>query len=94
MSLGAAFYIDGAHRSAHRALEFLADPHADAEKYMESVDAGRRTSGDTYPYALGVAMAVIQDLLNAAGFCEQGPDRFDCEWSVTHPYEDDELVTA
>lgn len=60
---------------AAEAVEFLRDPRRHAiERGYGDVDHG-------YAYALGEAKAIIQGLLDCLGWCDHGPDRFDCEWS-------------
>lgn len=86
MTLSADFHARVLPKVAQRAIEFLADPRAEARAY-----AAEHSSPDSeYPYALGCALGTIGSLLDSLGYGDHGPDRFDCEWALTHPWNDDE----
>lgn len=83
MSLTAEFHRAMADSRAATAIEFVfGDTFVNARKYAEQTGM---TSLDLYAYALGEAKAIIRSLLESLGYCDHGPDRFDCEWALAHP---------
>jgi hypothetical protein len=94
MSFTADFYTRMTTSRVAAAIEFLNDPTARGRQYQADLVAEGATAGydATYPYSLGTAQSLIEGLLDACGYPDHGPDRFDCEWSVTHPYVEDDVA--
>lgn len=89
MSFSVEFYERRRDAAASDAIQFLADPTKTGRDYAATLPDNYPINA-VYPYSLGTAQAIIARLLDTLGYPEHGPDRFDCEWALTHPFEDDD----
>jgi hypothetical protein len=92
MSFSVDFHSRMAQHRVAAALEFLKDPTAPGRRYQAELVAEGSDAGcdATYPYSLGTAESLLDGLLDACGYPVHGPDRFDCQRALEHPYVEDE----
>ena len=89
MTLSHEFHQRGVHRTALDAIAFTIDPHQPARQWNAD-HPNHPAIGDSF--TIGYATATIKGLLDVLGYCDHGPNRFDCEWSLDHPYDPDDYL--